>query len=103
MAFTPPQMKGEGVCLHWHSTNTQRHERAPDIILIEALHQIRSHILVKSLLTSEGALCAMAQVIEQINLPSQNRTGAYNYSSFLPDPTVCTGTHSVGYSNVSQQ
>ncbi|CAL5229447.1 g12772 [Coccomyxa viridis] len=42
------------------------------------------------------------QVIEQINLPSQNRTNSFNYSSFLPDPTICTGTHSVGYSNISQ-
>ena len=50
-----------------------------------------------------GFLCAVPQVIEQINLPSQNRTNSYNYSSFLPDPTVCTGTHSVGYSNISQQ
>jgi hypothetical protein len=43
------------------------------------------------------------QVIEQLNLPTQKRTYSYNYSSFLPDPTICTGTHSVGYSNISQQ
>ncbi len=50
-----------------------------------------------------STLCTVLQVIEQINLPSQNRTNSFNYSSFLPDPTICTGTHSVGYSNISQQ
>ena len=54
-------------------------------------------------LTKLWVLCVVRQVIEQINLPSQNRTNSYNYSSFLPDPTICTGTHSVGYSNISQQ
>lgn len=48
-------------------------------------------------------LPCLAQVIEQINLATQARTNSYNYSSFLPDPTVCTGTHSIGYSNISRQ
>ena len=52
---------------------------------------------------THGLLRAVPQVIEQINLPSQNRTNSFNYSSSLPDPTICTGTHSVGYSNISQQ
>ncbi|CAK0787274.1 hypothetical protein CVIRNUC_010492 [Coccomyxa viridis] len=42
------------------------------------------------------------QVIEQINLPKQARTNSFNYSSFLPNASICTGTHSVGYSNISQ-
>ncbi|BDA42283.1 hypothetical protein COCOBI_03-1700 [Coccomyxa sp. Obi] len=42
------------------------------------------------------------QVIEEIDLPSQKRTNSFNYTSFLPDPSVCTGTHSVTYSNISQ-
>ena len=43
------------------------------------------------------------QVIQQINLATQMRTNSYNYSTFLPDPTICTGTHSIGYSNISRQ
>ena len=42
------------------------------------------------------------QVLEEINLDTQARTNAFNYSSFLPDPTVCTGTHSIGYSSISR-
>ena len=53
--------------------------------------------------STHGVVRAVPQVIEQINLPSQNRTNSFNYSSSLPDPTICTGTHSVGYSNISQQ
>ena len=47
--------------------------------------------------------CRALQVIEQINLPKQARTNSFNYSSFLPNASICTGTHSVGYSNISQQ
>ena len=47
--------------------------------------------------------CCALQVIEQINLPKQARTNSFNYSSFLPNASICTGTHSVGYSNISQQ
>jgi hypothetical protein len=42
-------------------------------------------------------------VIELIDLPSQKRINSFNYSSSLQDPTICTGTHSVGYSNISKQ
>jgi hypothetical protein len=41
-------------------------------------------------------------VLEEINLDTQTRTASFNYSAFLPDPTACTGTHSIGYSNISR-
>lgn len=43
------------------------------------------------------------QVLEHIDLQKQARVASFNYSTFLPDPTICTGTHSAGSSNISRQ
>ena len=43
------------------------------------------------------------QVIPRFDFPSQSITARLDYSSQLPDPNTCTGTHTIVYSNASQQ
>ncbi|DBA92352.1 hypothetical protein WJX77_003824 [Trebouxia sp. C0004] len=42
------------------------------------------------------------QVLEKFNLTTNTRTNHFNFSSFLPDPSVCVGTHTIVYSQVNQ-
>ena len=43
------------------------------------------------------------QVFEKFNLTAANRTAHFNFSSFLPNSSVCVGTHTIVYSQVNQQ
>ena len=38
-----------------------------------------------------------------INLQTQQRVAHYEYSTSLPDPTICVGTHSIVYSTINKQ
>ena len=41
--------------------------------------------------------------LEQFDLSNATRTAAINYAPLLPTPGLCVGTHSIAYSNASQQ
>ena len=47
--------------------------------------------------------CPACRYLEQINLANRTRTASYHYGPLLPDPSLCVGTHTITYSNASQQ
>lgn len=43
------------------------------------------------------------QVIQEINLATRTRIASHSYGPLLADPSLCVGTHSVAWTNASQQ
>ena len=43
------------------------------------------------------------QVIQEINLQTRTRTASYSFAALLPNPSLCNGTHSVGWTNATRQ
>ena len=57
-------------------------------------------LLDKGLYPKSYATNVNEQFLHQLNLPQRTRTAVYDFSSSMP---ACTGTHSIVYSNISQQ
>lgn len=43
------------------------------------------------------------QVLEKFNVSTNSRLNHFNYSSYLPNASVCVGTHTIVYSQINQQ